>query len=122
MPQDVPVLAFRFSAADGSDPLDLGSLRVTLDRRDTTPLFRTTPNESFASLPAGTPSAPGVASGPHMVSGRICSLRGACATVTATVHVVGIAPAEPPTASKTSVGPNGLLGVLVKLTRKVIGP
>lgn len=122
MPQDVPVLACRFSAADASDPLDLGSLRVALDGRDITPLFRTTPNESFASLVAGTAAAPGVVAGPHTVSGRICSLRGACATVTATVHVVGIVPPEPPATAKTPAGPNGLIGVLVKLTRKVIGP
>ena len=123
IPLDRPVLVFRFTAADPSEPLDLGSLRVLMDDKDVTNAFHITPNESWGTLPLPSPvGAPGVA-GLHTVRGRICSLRGACGTVAATVSVMAEqTAASPPNAGASTGRPKGLLGALVKLTRKVIGP
>jgi hypothetical protein len=124
IPLDRPVLVFRFTAADPSEPLDLGSLRVLMDDQDVTNAFHITPNESWGTLPLpGSVVAPTVGAGLHTVRGRICSLRGACGTVAATVSVTAEqTAASPPNAGASTGVPKGLLGALVKLTRKVIGP
>lgn len=125
IPQDRLTLAFRFVAADAADPLDLGSLRVVVDGRDATTRFHITPNEAWGTidpLPASATSM--VTAGMHVVSARICSLRGACGAVTAMVNVSAVTqPVEaPPNAAKTPPGPHGLIGALAKLARKLVGP
>lgn len=125
IPQDRPALAFRFAAADASDPLDLGSLRIVVDGRDATTCFQVTPNEAWGKLdppPSSRASLVGV--GLHAVSARICSLRGACGAVTASVAVSPVAPPpeNTPNAAKPPGGPQGLIGALIKVARKIIGP
>ena len=125
LPQDRPVLVFRFAAADVSDPLDLGSLRVSADGRDVTSGFQVTPNEAWGKLePPPLSGVPMVGAGLHAVSARICSLRGSCGAVTASVTVSAVAPSleSKPNAAKPSAGPQGLIGALVKVARKIIGP
>jgi hypothetical protein len=124
IPLDRPVLLFRFAAADPSEPLDLGSFRVFVDDKDVTKAFHITPNESWGTLETPGPAgASRVGPGLHTLRGRICSLRGACGTVAATVSVTAEqTAASPPNAAASAAGPRGLLGALVKLTRKVIGP
>lgn len=120
LPQDRPVLAFRFAAVDASDPLDLASFRVSVDGRDRTTAFQVTPNDAWGKLEALS-SAPGLAAGPHSVVGRICTVRGTCGSVSATVAVVAMAQAESQP-NAPNAGPKGLIGALVKLTRKIVGP
>ena len=124
IPQDRPALVFRFAATDASDPLDLGSLRIVVDGRDATTRFQVTPNEAWGKIDP-LPSAGGLMAGVglHAVSARICSLRGACGAVAASVNVSAVAtPAEgTPNAPKNS-GPQGIIGALVKVARKIIGP
>lgn len=124
IPADRPVLAFRFTAADPSDQLDLGSLKVAVDSHDATPSFHVTPNDAWGKLDGSAVPGGSLAVGAHTVTARICSLRGVCGIMTASFNVS--APALPieaaPNASKNSNGPRGLVGTLVKAARKIIGP
>jgi hypothetical protein len=125
IPQDRPALVFRFAATDASDPLDLGSLRIVVDGRDATTRFQVTPNEAWGKLdPPPASGVPMVAVGLHAVSARICSLRGACGAVAASVSVSAVPPPleATPNAPKSSPGPHGFIGALVKVARKIIGP
>jgi hypothetical protein len=125
VPVDRPVLAFRFTAADASDQLDLGSLRIVVDSRDATSSFQVTPNEAWGKLDGSALSATSpLTTGAHTLTARICSLRGACGTVTATFNVsapTSVAQSAP-NAAKSSPGPRGLVGTLVKAARRIIGP
>lgn len=116
VPVDRPVLAFRFAAADPADQLDLGSLKIAVDSRDATPNFHVMPNEAWGKLDDAAVSTGSLAAGAHTVTARICSLRGVCGTITASFNVS--TPASPgeaaPNAAKSTPGPRGLVGTLVK--------
>ena len=125
IPQDRPALVFRFGAADASDPLDLGSLRIVIDGRDVTARFQVIPNEAWGKIdPLAASGTPMAVAGLHAVSARICTLRGLCGAVAASINVSAVAPdvQVAPNAPTTSSGPQGLIGALVKVARKIIGP
>jgi hypothetical protein len=89
--QDKPVVVFRFAQGEPTDPIDLASFAVSVDGENRTSLFQ------LATLPAGEAWGPladprtasrELAVGTHLVAARICSTRGACGAVNATVMVM----------------------------------
>ncbi len=86
VPADRPLVVLRFASREADDPIDPASFRATVDAADRTSLFRLTPGEAWAML-ADSSARPVVAPGPHAVSARICSARGACSQLDATLLV-----------------------------------
>lgn len=86
VPQDRPVVVFRFAAGDSTDPVDARSFTVTVDGKDRSAGFQAahdmvwgvlaTPNEASALSP-----------GAHTMTARICSIRGSCGEVSASITV-----------------------------------
>jgi len=85
VPLDRPVIVLRFAQGEASDPLDLATMRVTVDGRDRTRLFQVTPAEAWGPLAA---QGEFLAQGEHTVAARICSSRGACASLVTALAVV----------------------------------
>ena len=89
VPADKPVVVFRFTPGEPSDPIDAGSFSVLVDGRDRRALFQMSGSEAWGPLGDADAAAPEdrVTPGAHQVEARICSARGACGSVTATVVV-----------------------------------
>ena len=85
VPNDRPVVVFRFGAGEPADPIDARSFAVAVSDHDRTSFFHVTATEAWGPL---ADDAQPLAPGPHQVTARICSTRGACGTVTATVIAV----------------------------------
>lgn len=85
--QDKPVIVLRFAAGEPVDPIDLDSFAVTVDGIDRSPLFQRAAAEAWGAL-GPLSGADSVVPGARRVSARICSVRGACAAVQATVNVL----------------------------------
>ena len=84
VPKDMPVVVFRYAQGEPDDPIDLRSLRVLVDGADRTALFQAEGDQAWGPL---APPRHGLDGGAHAVTARICSARGACGTLTATVMV-----------------------------------
>jgi hypothetical protein len=124
VPQDRPVVVFRFAAGEADDPLDVRSLVVAVDGIDRTALFQTTAAQAWGPLADGESIARGqLAAGQHRVVARICSTRGACSTVEAQVLVV---PGPANAAAAEKAGPEStkrrLLGAMLSATRRLLLP
>jgi hypothetical protein len=89
VPQDRPVVVFRFSAGEATDPIDSRSFAVSVDGKDHTPLFQMTATEAWGPLNAADQH---IGIGRHEVVARICSARGACSTTTALITVGAAGP------------------------------
>ena len=91
VPQDRPVAVFRYSAGEANDPVDPRSFQIAVDGADRTRYFAVTAAEAWGLLgPADSVGfAPEdlLAIGGHDVSARICSVRGACSTISEQVTV-----------------------------------
>jgi len=85
LPDDRPVAILRFAAAEALDPIDALTLQVLVDGEDRTSLFTLAQNEAWGRL---SPADELLIPGQHEVRARICSTRGACSVVKATVTVV----------------------------------
>ena len=88
LPQDRPIVVFRFAAGDSADPIDARSFVVTVDGKDRSALFQVVGDIAsgpIAPVPSDTEVA--IAIGPHGLAARICSLRGTCGEVVATVTI-----------------------------------
>jgi hypothetical protein len=94
LPQDKPVVLFRFAAGEATDPIDLGSFAVSVDGENRTSLFQMSGAEAWGPLSSG---ADRITLGEHEVVARICSARGACST---TIALVTVGPAGPDGAHK----------------------
>lgn len=93
--QDRPVVVFRFAPGEASDPIDLGSFVVSVDGIDRSTLFQRASGEAWGPL-APIVGADSLVPGAHRLSARICSARGACSAVQATVNVLPpLIPADP---------------------------
>lgn len=92
---DRPVIVFRFAAGEPSDPIDVGSFTVLVDGVDRGALFQRAASEAWGPI-ASVSGADSLTPGVHRVSARICSARGACTALQATVNVL---PALLPAAS-----------------------
>lgn len=85
--RDKPVIVLRFAAGEAADPIDLDSFDVLIDGVPRSALFQRAAGEAWGALgPAG--GADSLTAGVHRVSARICSARGACGAVQATVTVL----------------------------------
>ena len=128
VPLDRPAVVFRFAAGEPDDPLDLGSLLVAVDGADRTALFQSTATQAWGPLAdAETLRRGAFAAGPHRVTARICSSRGACTTaeaqvlaqpgpvVTTAIPLDAVAAAKPSTVRR-------VLGAVVGVARKLLAP
>lgn len=120
VPNDRPVVVFRFLPGEPLDPIDATSLRVSVNGSDRTSLFQATAAEAWGPLGPLNDGAPAIVEGPHDVIARICSVRGACSEVAATVHVA----ASRATGNdvKPSEGRRSLVDVLIEAARKLLRP
>lgn len=86
VPEDRPIVVFRFAPGEADDPIDARSFAVSVDGDDRTPLFQATATEAWGTLAALGHST--IPAGAHQIVARICSSRGACAEASAVVTVV----------------------------------
>jgi hypothetical protein len=127
VPQDRPVVVFRFSPGEPADPLDLASFAVAVDGVDRTALFQVSASEAWGPLaPPGPPNIGGegaalVAPGEHRVSARICSSRGACTTIAAAISVVP-GHSKPTDQAEQQNRRQRLLDLLLTAARKLLVP
>jgi hypothetical protein len=84
VPSDRPTVVFRYASDEGSDPLDLRTFVVWVDGADRTSHFRVTADAAWGPITSG--DGQGVHA--HNVRARICTVRGACADLSAIVTVV----------------------------------
>jgi hypothetical protein len=119
IPQDKPVVVFRFAQGEPTDPVDVQSFTVVVDGYDRTSLFQVSAGEAWG--PLGDSAHP-LPAGVHQVTARICSTRGACATVSATVTAV----ADPAGAATGAVAPARrrawLVDLVLQAARKLLQP
>lgn len=120
VPQDRPVVLFRFAAGEPADPVDARSLAVVVDGEDRSALFQVVGTEAWGSL-----ARPGetLAAGAHQIAARICSARGACAAVSATVDVVASPAAAPQAVPQPAASRRGrLIDALLAAARRLLDP
>lgn len=124
VPQDRPVVVFRFAAGESDDPLDVGSFVVAVDGVDRTAAFQVTATQAWGPLVDAVALARGqLAVGPHRVAARICSTRHACTTTEAQLLVVpGLTPIASADSSLKRTLLRRALGTLGEATRKLILP
>ena len=121
LPEDKPVIVFRFAPGEPNDPIDARSFGVSVNGVDRTELFQVSAAEAWGAL--GDPEESGVNAGPHHVAARICSARGACAEISATVSVV-----EASATSRASSEPSPhvtrrkVVDAVVSILRKLLEP
>lgn len=120
VPQDQPIVVLRFAAGDSSDPIDARSFRVSVDGEDRTSLFQLARHEAWGPLARLPDANAALALGPHRLAARICSVRGACSEVSATVLVVTSAAA--PQTNTAATRRRTLLDVLLAAARKLLTP
>ena len=121
VPQDRPVVVFRFAAGDSADPVDARSFVVSVDGKDRTPIFQVARDVASGPLSAN-PNEHGsaIALGAHQLAARICSIRGTCSEVSATVTVVTSAAVAADT--RSSDRKRTLIDLLLAAARKLLAP
>jgi hypothetical protein len=125
VPQDRPVVVFRFAAGEPDDPLDVGSFVVAVGGADRTALFQTTASQAWGPLASAEQLARGeLTAGVHRVVARICSTRGTCATAEAQLLVVPgvVGPAATDETKPAHSGARRVLRVVLSATRKLLLP
>lgn len=122
VPQDRPVVVFRFAPGEPNDPVDARSFAVTVDGENRSSLFQISPSEAWGPLaPSRADGAPAISIGAHHIAARICSTRGACTEVITTVTVA------PPATSATSIDSaadrkRSLVDLILTAARKLLNP
>jgi len=122
VPQDKPTVVFRFASGDSADPVDARSFVASVDGKDLSTAFQIARDEAWGSL-AGAPneSQNTVALGAHQLVARVCSIRGACNEVSATVTVVASASAT--VVDKTAADrKRTLIDLLLAAAKKLLSP
>jgi hypothetical protein len=120
VPQDRPVVVFRFAPGEPGDAIDARTFVATVDGRDRSALFQVAGGEAWGPLSV-TPNdgRSGLILGPHQIWARICSVRGTCGEVNATITVAPVAnPANAPVAERK----NTLIDFLLSAARKLLNP
>jgi hypothetical protein len=121
VPQDRPIVVFRFAAGDSTDPVDARSFAATVDGTDRSALFQVARDEAWGPLaPQPNDRQLPVALGTHQLAARICSIRGACTEVNATVTVA--ASAAVPADKSAGDRKRTLLDLLLTAVRKLLNP
>ena len=96
------------------------SFAITVDGKDRTPHFQVTATEAWGPLhdvDAGS-SARHTAPETHTVAARICSARGTCAHVTASVRIE----ASPAVSAEPTTRRETLLDLLLRAARRILIP
>ncbi|NUR35737.1 MAG: hypothetical protein HOQ30_17165 [Gemmatimonadaceae bacterium] len=126
VPQDKPVVVFRFAQGEPDDAVDAKSFAVSVDGVDVTGGFQVVGGEAWGSLADASPAtgASPITPGAHQVIVRICSERGACGSASASVSVIS-------SAQQSAILPSGntamskrtrLLDLVIRATRKLLLP
>lgn len=123
VPQDRPVVVFRFAQGEPTDPIDAASFAVAVDGRDCTSLFQVSAGEAWGPLALidAVNSASALTPGDHQVAARICSSRGSCAAVATAITVV-LTSAKPSVAPKPIDRKSTLVDLLLAAARKLLVP
>lgn len=116
VPQDKPVVVFRFAQGEPDDAIDAKSFTVSVGGVDVTPGFQVVGSEAWGSL-VRTASEP-LAAGIHQVIARICSARGACGSVSAAVTIAAATIGGPTAAPKS--GHARVLDFVLTTARKLL--
>jgi hypothetical protein len=115
VPADHATVVFQYASTE-VDPLDLGSLRVTVDGIDRTSHFRVTAHAAWGPIVGGDTS--GIRA--HELRARICSIRGVCVSVDAIVTVAGSRPPAKPSRSTERRGK--IIDVVLEMARRLLKP
>ena len=75
LPQDRPIVVFRFAPGDSTDPVDARSFAITVDGKDRSAGFQATRDMVWGAM-APPDEAAALGAGAHTVVARICSIRG----------------------------------------------
>lgn len=118
VPQDRPVIVFRFAPGDSTDPVDARSFTVTVDGKDRSAGFQAAHDMVWGAL-APPDEASGLTAGAHAIVARICSIRGSCGEVSASVMIsASLTEANHPTTNRK----RNLLDLLLAALRKLLAP
>jgi hypothetical protein len=85
LPDDKPVVVFRFMSNELMDPIDGLTFSVSMDGKDKTSLFQLTSGEAWGRIAEPNEL---LTPGSHDIAARICTAHGECGTTKATVTVV----------------------------------
>ena len=118
VPQDRPIVVFRFAPGDSTDPVDARSFAITVDGKDRSAGFQAARDMVWGPL-APPDEDSGLSAGAHAIVARICSIRGSCGDVSATVTVL----ASPTEANEpTSSRKRSVLDLLITVLKKLLAP
>jgi hypothetical protein len=117
VPQDKPVILFRFAPGDSTDPVDARSFTVSVDGTDRTGLFQVARDMAWGPL-APVEQLASLATGAHSVVARVCSIRGACVDVRATVSVAAAINGALPSPSRA----RALMDLLLAFAKRLLSP
>jgi hypothetical protein len=119
LPQDRPIVVFRFAPGDSTDPVDARSFAITVDGKDRSTGFQAARDMVWGAL-APPDEAAALGSGAHALVARICSIRGSCGEVNASVTIVAVAAPNPnapvPNRKRT------LLDLVLAALKKLLAP
>jgi len=119
VPQDRPVVVFRFAPGDSTDPVDGRSFAITVDGKDRSAGFQAARDMVWGALaPPDETSALGT--GAHTVVARICSIRGSCGEVSASVTIS--AAAAPDANAPAPNRKRTLLDLVLAALKKLLAP
>jgi hypothetical protein len=118
------VVVFRFAQGEATDPIDTKSFAVAVDGEDRSALFQVSATEAWGPIMRLQAEAGGglIAAGAHELAARICSSRGACATVVATVVVVPPVARAPEASNPQPERRPSALDRLIAIARKLLLP
>ena len=119
IPQDRPIVVFRFAPGDSTDPVDARSFAITVDGKDRSAGFQAARDMVWGAL-APPDEAAALGAGAHTVVARICSIRGSCGEVSASVTITGVSAAT--TDAPTSSRKRTVLDLLLVALKKLLMP
>lgn len=119
VPNDRPVVVFRFGQGEHNDALDTRSFAVTVDGIDRTSLFQVTASEAWGPIAAPSDH---LEAGSHQIAARICSSRGACGETSGVVTVVSAGALSDPARSDDKRGKGRVIRALLSALRQLLSP
>lgn len=121
VPVDRPIIVFRFVPGSAADPVDARSFAVVVDGESRSTLFQVTATEAWGPMVSPTEGGKSASAvGPRQIAARICSVRGACSEIAATVNVIQSAAAG--SAHTTTDRKRSVIDLLLAAARKLLEP